>query len=181
MSRIKCFWLSPTKEGQVSLRRYQGELPCPGKYSYHNASVVIGKCEYTKRTVHVTEEMKADPQWPTKCDSCDYVFQDSDVWQWNEHLLYERSDTKELVTLREAPVGAMWNAEWYKGFSDYKKRPDDICLAVKTPGGDWCVDGPSSNGNGWERSGTVPEITATPSIICGKYHGWLRNGWLEEC
>lgn len=185
MSRIKCFWLSPTKEGEVSLRRYQGALPCPGKYGYHNASVIIGKCEYTMRAVHVTEEMKKEPQWPTKCDYCDYVFQDADTWQWNEEQLYKKEGTEDLYTLRKAPVGAMWDAHWFKRFTEdsgFKKRPDGIVLVVMTPGGDWCVDGPSNNGNGWDRSGTVPEITAHPSILIGtKYHGWLRNGWLEEC
>jgi hypothetical protein len=75
----------------------------------------------------------------------------------------------------------MYDAYWMKDFSDYKKRSDGIMLCVKTPGGDWIVDGPSNNGNGWERTGTVPKITATPSILMARYHGWLRDGWLVEC
>lgn len=185
MNRVRCFWLEPTGRAQVSLRRYRSssdpESACPGPMGYCNASVVIGECEYTERAVSVTEEMKLEPQWPTVCEGCGKEFNSTDQWQWNEYQLYKRSDTGELIGLREAPAGAMWDAHWFKRFPDFKKRPDGIMLVVKTPGGDWCVDGPSSNGNGWERSGTVPDITAQPSILQSKYHGWLRNGWLEEC
>lgn len=86
------------------------------------------------------------------------------------------------TTLSEAPVGAMWTADWY----DFK-GPDGHCLVVRTPGGDWIVDGPSMNndgsrGNPWQRSGEIPKVTANPSIhIPGKYHGWLREGFLESC
>lgn len=63
-------------------------------------------------------------------------------------------------------------------------------LVVRTPGGDWHVDGPSKNGGRWTRSGEPPNVTANPSILqqnpsvyCGtrEYHGFLRNGVLEEC
>jgi hypothetical protein len=89
--------------------------------------------------------------------------------------------------LRCAPVGAMWNADWFIGCREenglvYSRHGDGIVLCVRCPGGDWLVDGPSDTGGAWERSGTVPNVTVTPSILQrGKYHGWLRDGYLEEC
>ena len=85
--------------------------------------------------------------------------------------------------LKTAPPGAMWNADWYKD-SGIKPGPDGLWLIVKTPAGDWFVDGPSSNGPGWTREGAVPNVTARPSILMtssGNYHGFLTNGQLVEC
>ena len=78
--------------------------------------------------------------------------------------------------LKQAPVGSMWSADWYDGF--YKPGPDGIWLIVKTPGGNWFVDGPSSNGSGWTREGTAPNVTVTPSILQSSYHGFLTGGKL---
>ena len=71
--------------------------------------------------------------------------------------------------------------------------PDGRCLVLKTPAGDWMIDGPSRNngitGAGWTRTGDPPNITVRPSIGMGdgkgkgrwKYHGHLNNGVLEAC
>lgn len=90
-----------------------------------------------------------------------------------------------------APVGAMWDCDWMRDHKmdsglAYNRNPDGVVLAVRTPGGDWVVDGPSFcnrvESGSWSRTGTIPNVTATPSIdIPGKYHGWLRDGYLVEC
>ena len=90
-----------------------------------------------------------------------------------------------------APVGAMWDADWFRGEKHqsglaYDRNPDGVVLCVRTPGGDWVIDGPSFTNRvetgSWSRTGTIPNVTATPSIhIPGKYHGWLRDGYLVEC
>jgi hypothetical protein len=163
----------PTYDGICPAGKHTG-------FSICDASVVYGECDDSDRSIHVTDEMKLDPAWPKACAACGRPFQPEDQWQWSEHILYERKDTGERWVLGKAPVGAMWDLTWFKDSSRYKKRPDGILLCVRTPDGDWVVDGPSSNGNGWDRTGTVPRITANPSIICGSYHGWLRDGWLES-
>jgi hypothetical protein len=99
--------------------------------------------------------------------------------------------TKDGVEIKAAPVGAMWDADWYEGskLKDgrlYNRNPDGVTLVVRTPGGDWIVDGPSfanrEEVGSWSRFGTLPNVTATPSILIpGKYHGWLRDGQLVEC
>lgn len=99
--------------------------------------------------------------------------------------------TESGEEIKAAPPGAMWDADWYEGSKlkdgrPYNRNPDGVTLCVRTPGGDWIVDGPSFSCRvevgSWSRSGTLPNVTATPSIhIPGKYHGWLRDGQLVEC
>ncbi len=179
---IRCFWLEPTDQVEMTLRRFRSDLPgsCSSEKAYHDASVVIERrpaadCPDT----HGDVWPHADPRWPATCHHCGYRFVESDHWQFNPHALYRRGDTGDLVTLGAAPVGSMWSAHWLRDVKRYNKpRPDGIVLVVRTPGGDWVVDGPSSNGDGWDRQGAVPNITATPSIVIGAYHGWLRDGCL---
>jgi len=187
-SRIRCFSLELSDQVEMTLRRFsRAEFSaCPASdRGYHNAEIVIGRSGRGDCTeVHGDSWPHADPRWPKQC-ACGYVFTVDDDWQFNPHRLYRRADTGELVTLGHAPAGAMWNAYWLRGIKRYKERPDGIVLLVRTPGGDWAVDGPSSNGNGWERTGiatgAAPTVDVNPSIIVGSYHGFLRHGWLEEC
>jgi hypothetical protein len=85
------------------------------------------------------------------------------------------------TVIQPAPVGAMWDADWYRGVEGSTPGDDGLHLIVRTPGGDWVVDGTSWSPR-WQRTGVVPCVTATPSIhFPGVYHGWLRAGYLEEC
>lgn len=186
-SIIECFFLEPTDQAEESLRRYCSGSDCPGDWSYHNVDVVIGRTTLADDTNGSGGDRHPhdDPRWPKSC-TCGYVFKDEDHWQHNIKRLFRRSDNGGLTTLRGAPVGAMWYADWLPW-----KGPDGHCLVVKTPAGDWPVDGPASNSKskvGWQRSGTPPNVTAHPSIGMGQddkgrwtYHGWLRDGKLVEC
>lgn len=189
-SRIRCFWLEETDQVEMDLRRYvsSAEAKCAGSgWGYHNAEATIGRCHKSEVTeVHGDSWPHADPRWPARC-ACGYEFKPADPWQFNPNSLYKRSDTGELVELGKAPAGAMWNATWMRQGNHYR-MVDGITLVVRTPGGDWCVDGPAYPGGGaapvpnaWSRSGIVPDVTANPSIVTGSYHGFLRAGWLEEC
>jgi len=112
--------------------------------------------------------------------------------------LYRRSDTGDLMTLRDAPVGAMWDATWYDDDPAYTGA-DGITLVVRTPGGSWNVDGEASNCTRkgdrshkcWVRHGDPrkPETlhvdkngntcsAGAGSILCGNYHGFLHHGEL---
>jgi hypothetical protein len=54
------------------------------------------------------------------------------------------------------------------------KRPP---IEIVCPNGYlWCIDRKSSNGDGWQVTGEWPNITCSPSIVAGSYHGFLRNG-----
>lgn len=193
-SKIECFFLSPTEFKQISLRRYkgvpQGTPKCPASgLGYHNAQVVVlpqFEPEGDDVDVGLLEHKdypRDDPRWPKTCP-CGYEFQEDDSWQVNIRTLYSSPEMNGLVTIDDAPVGAMWDAWWYD-----TKGPDGRCIVVRTPGGDWIVDYSCKDGKGWTRTGEPPKITASPSIGIGlndkgqpwKYHGWLRNGVLEEC
>lgn len=200
-SRIRCFMIEPVQPPQAHyyLRRYRSrseeDAKCPCNYGYHNAKFQIedgpvkqiaGGKDRCYIANGIPEPARDDPRWPKICE-CGYVFLESDEWQLFQKELYRRVDNGEIVTLEDAPAGAMWNAWWMTSDRDYKGPgsyvgSDGLCLSVKTPGGDWLVDGPANNGAGWTRSGTVPDVTANPSIMIGsRYHGFLRAGWLEEC
>jgi len=82
--------------------------------------------------------------------------------------------------------GMGWYNDWYLEIGrenflsphyrrDWAGRRSPIELVC--PNGEiWCIDRMSSNGSGWQVTGVWPNITCSPSIIAGDYHGWLRNG-----
>lgn len=131
---------------------------------------------------------KTDKKVPRECtiDGTTTIQHDS---------LWRRTDTGEEKTLRDFEPGAMWFADW---LNDWHCGPDGRCLVVKTPGGDWVVDSRASNcglpddneHKCWIRHGEAPNITVDKngktctagagSIQCRNYHGFLRNGFLEE-
>lgn len=113
--------------------------------------------------------------------------------------IWRRTDTGEEFRIQDRPVGSMWFAPWLDdAWSPQLKH----ILIVATPGGDWVVDSQASNctipedpqqknHHCWIIEGEFPEITVSKngqtcaagggSILCGNYHGFLRNGFLEEC
>lgn len=209
MPRIQCFLLEPTERVQVKLRRYTRDnapdccSAYPGKYSYHTTSAPF--CEepaehdeqgYIKNGLKPVPAHD-DAHWPKVC-ACGYVFQEGDEWQRFTELIYRRTDTGEETTLYDAPAGAMWYAWWVDQFH----VPQGIHnLIVKTPGGDWEIDSQANNctmkddvkqerHHCWIRHGEPPNVTVDKagvtcgagagSIQAGSYHGFLRNGYLEE-
>jgi len=187
MTAIACFWLDPVPFARRTLRRYHpgaGRDCRGGRLSYHNAEVTIEERVPWAEAHHGLGDDSHDhddPRWPVAC-ACGYVFAPEDAWQHNLHRLFERSDGLTPATLQDAPPGAMWDAAWMGADC---RGPDGLALCLRTPGGDWLVDGQSSGGGRWSRSGKPPEVTANPSILIGSpgigsgvYHGWLRAGVL---
>lgn len=196
---VRCFLLTALEPGRAarSLRRYSRDYragDCGGR-GYHNAAVRVGEEPYPLHDqrngcgYEAEEDEKADARWPTTCDWCGaYAFLREDRWQVNVDRLFARSDGGPPMTLVEArrTPGAMWDASWLLGLPGYAPGPDGRILCVATPGdGEWVVDGPSSSGSRWARTGEPPLVTATPSIRVGgvngvpeRYHGWLRDGYL---
>jgi len=102
--------------------------------------------------------------------------------------MYESSDTGEVVSEHVARPGAIWLAPRLAGVMDSKfhiDRGGGPHILIKLPGNHvWDASGKSTNGEGWEVSGDLTCLTASPSILVGgrvPYHGWLRNGVLVEC
>lgn len=179
-SKIECFFLEPIEKAQESLRRYASGSACPGKPYYHSTSVTIGVIDWDQADGGLSADDfdHSDARWPTHC-GCGYQFTDSDKWQHGRTRLHSRSDGGGDTTLHDAAVGAMWDADW---LPDSRRGSDGVALVVRTPDGDWQIDGPSSNGgDGWKRTGRIPDVTARPSILMPNYHGWLTSGSLIEC
>ena len=200
-SRHRCFLLVPTDEIAVSLRRYafmrDGAPKCGRReprypdgdlvtYDSHDVELEIDREVGTlEASLDGDRTGKAiahdDYRWPDRC-ACGYAFKPDDSWQENRTRLYRRSDTGELVPLRDAPVGALYDSGTFNDVDGYQRNGKGMSLVCKTPAGEWMIDGPASNGRGWTRTGTPPDINVTPSIGIGdpqRMHGWLRNGWLE--
>jgi hypothetical protein len=197
---VKCFLLEATDQVDRRLRRYKGcekESPCPIHGSYHNADVAFDVVPETTPDYESDSVPHDDPRWPTKCD-CGYDFSLGGNWQMFTEHLYRRVDTGELMTLRAAPPGAIWDATW---LHDWKEKcgPDGRSLFCKLPNGsDWHIDGRASNCGKpddnahrcWVRHGEPPLLTVDKdgltceagagSIMSRDWHGFLRAGELVE-
>ena len=180
---VECFWLEPAGQTKVSLRRYSRSRRCPADFPFCNASVFLLNIPETENQPSGDLWPHDDVRWPTRCANCGRAFTEHDHYQLNHTSLYEREDTRQLMTLAEAPPGALWNAGWYEGARD--PGPDGIFLTARLPdGGDWFVDGPASgqpfNVSSWSRTGELPKITVTPSVKSSGWHGFLVDGFFKK-
>lgn len=208
------FWLDPTDRERRSLRRYardsDGCPAMPGSFSYHEAQVAIedgpaelymeeGR-EYHRSPEPGDPQFNRDQRWLeiARC-KCGYEFTSLDRFQVNSDLIYRRHDTGEEMTLRDAPVGALWVANWMGGWA---RGDDGLAVVCKCPPNhDWTIDGQASNctrqgepHHCWVRHGTrydrltVNKDGNTCAAGGGSiwvdmpngWHGFLTNGWLHE-
>lgn len=198
MRRIKCFMVERTGKSRVWWRRYAPNEtgPCAStSHGYCEARVLAGDVEGDPPSRCIApDEEEPGAQWPTQCERCGYHFTPADTRQVFSLDLWHAVGTEGPVfTLRDAPAGAMWFADWM-----WRKGPDGHALVVQTPTGEWTIDGRASNctlpndaeHHCWVRHGTPPEITVDKightcaagggSIMIKDYHAFLRNGYLEE-
>lgn len=200
--KVQCFLLKETNRVQLFLRRfvYSDKLKCP-IHGYHDARILWKEIIQEPNSYlngfgdEKIKELKDHPGWPKKCN-CGYEFKEGDEWQIFNERLWERQDTHELISLRDAPPGAMWDAWWYH---DVYKGPDGKCLVVKMPGNsEWIIDSRASNctmpndneHHCWIRHGEPPFITVDKngktcnagagSIAVPGWHGFLTRGILSE-
>ena len=207
----------PDREGRViETNREARRCPnMPGDYSYHTALVWIGTApsgwnaeerhwEHDESVPDVADVI-LDPRWPAQC-ACGYEFCNCvdpqcviDAYQVFTEQIWQRTDTGEEMTIRDAPAGALWYADWLP--VDRWKGPDGKTLVCKTPGGEWIIDGVASNctmpddadHRCWMRHGTPPDISVDKnpeppfthtcaagagSIQAGSWHGFLTGGEL---
>lgn len=184
-----CFMLEDLRTARYYLRRYAGEAKCQSAWGYHNAmsGMVAEVPEDPEKPYTGTrppEVDKADARWPALCE-CGYAFVDGDNRQVFAKGVYRRQDTGEIMTWEEAPAGAVRDATWWPD-----KGQDGHGWVIKLPdGSEWLTEGKANNcacpaapeHRCWQRTGTVPKITVTPSIATPRWHGWLRDGVLTSC
>jgi len=216
MAEIKCFMIDPVHDTPLPhpktlsyFRGFDGRVACPANpklgYCHAEVDLVVDPSSEIERSYSWTPGDN-DPRWPRRC-ACGYEFTDKDyrVASWKN--FWKRTDTGEIIEMRNAPPGAMWFADWmvdghlqYQSDKDRRNRgPDGRCLVVRTPGGDWMIDGQCSNCDRkgdhehkcWVRHGEAPNITVDKngltcgagggSILKGSYHAMLQNGVLRDC
>lgn len=202
MSQIKCFWMEAIgtsehysgmyarSDGLLSQNGDPKRIICGLTAKPHRTTKLIGIFASEERIPAIPMDKI---EYPKQC-VCGFKYTEGNAQDFLvAKPIYRRTDTEELVTIDHAPVGAMWDAAW-RGAS--MKGPDGISLMVRTPGGDWCVDGQASNCTRpndtthkcWIREGVPPKVTAgkagntceagAGSIGIGSYHGFLRDGYL---
>lgn len=207
MARIKCYFLEPTNFYRKTVRRYSyrqsEEILCPNRQPWvHDAELLIADKFESLEQLSSGHTAEIDQlTFPTKCDHCDYLFAPEDERTVNNKIYYKRSDNGELVTMHDAPPGAMWYCPWYEGFYRSQDSDPKNVLVVKTPGGDWVIDSRASNCTRkddnihfcWIRTGdprtgniTVHKNGNTcsagaGSILQDSYHAMLQDGWLIDC
>lgn len=193
---LRCFFLKPTDRMQLWLRRYDSnDGNCPAG-SYHDARVLLKIVPVILNERGCIGEQPhpdhASPLWPKTC-VCGYEFRPHHNWQVIPERIYRRNDTGSETTLRDAPPGAIWNADWYP---DEWKGPDGLALIARCPDGqDWFIDGRASNctmpgdkiHKCWCRHGAPPDLTVDKngntcnagagSIQTRNWHGFLRGGF----
>lgn len=184
---IKVFWIEPTDRERQWLRRFNfgKDRPCAKSKYGCDAMFEIGEADilYTKDGYIDGTKSKGriapppdDPRWPKACTGCGNPFGEKDEHQLHGKQIYVRPDTGERYILRDAPIGACWDAWWVH----QRKRgeeipapgvgwligPDGRSLVVKCPDGhDWMIDSRASN--------------------CGSpnddaHHCWVRHGKPED-
>jgi hypothetical protein len=188
----RCFLVEPTGECRRQLRRYS-DRTCPadgfnGKCDATSAPLPNGPVIWHESGRYYTTEPpewpRDDPRWPQACASCGQSFAETDTWQlWYERLYRIPAEHGGgECTIRDMPIGAMWRADWFEDTSWV--GPDGRCYAVQLPPGgisdQWVIEQPSSSGGHWTRTGEPPLITASPSILTPRYHGFLQGGILTD-
>lgn len=206
---MKTFLLTPAPKVQFQLRRWAKDARCAcGNRSGPWTITDLGQLdeplraegEYERASSEIVTVSLEDPRWPTNC-ACGYAFVADDAHCVDTRRLYSGAPDGKLYTLRNAPVGAMWDAWWMRKHEGSRTGPDGLYLIVKTPGGDWAVDDRASNctmpnddvHRCWVRHGD-PRVgivhvdkngntcnAGAGSILCGSYYGFLRNGELTAC
>lgn len=211
MARIKCFWIEPTQRMARYLRCYQSGECIHCDVPYHNVMVRIEDDDAVHEMSHGHSVVRPasgiakpeDHRWPQFC-KCGLPFTERDRQLFCDRI-YFNPETGEEWPLREAPVGAVWNAEWLAELSKEPNTlyagPDGMSLHVRTPDGDWCIDGRASNctmpneptHKCWIRHGSPKDGTlhvdknghtcgaGAGSIALPRYHGFLHQGYLVDC
>jgi hypothetical protein len=210
-------WLTATDKVAVGLRRYTPTRRGADGYGcdagHHSALIYCGTEQASFREDEDGRVLAARPttthddsRWPTACAKCGHEFGDDGYWQDWQELLYRRTDTGGLVTLRSsaddinaptpAPPGSMWDAWW---MPESWRGADGIALMVRLPNGhDWHVDSEASNctrkgdrthkcwvRHGDPRTASVHVDKAGDTCAAGAgsiqaedYHGFMHHGVL---
>jgi len=203
MEPIKTFWLEPVARVRRKLRVFRRTWNMPeeaqARVCQCDESTPLGDFDLPLEEHVIIREADPSPNHPMACRVCGRHFDaTNDVFQYFGERLYQRSDTGDLITLRDAPPGASWDASWYHSVPALCGL-DGLSVIIKCPDGhDWHIDGRCSNCTKpedkvhkcWCRHGDPRQANLTVdkngntcgagggSIQTPKWHGFLRAGML---
>lgn len=205
----QCYLLQATGHYRRFLRRfaYKAGSSCPdGKI--HDAMVFLDVVDHQEPSGDSWPH--DDPRWPKTCEKCGYEFKPGDEWQLLHQELFRLPDGREVTLDEAPAGGMMeapWYLGEGVTLEDLKAKPNLwgmssqwrdksvergsplAPIVVKLPDGTpWCYMQGATNGagrsdgwrSGWDFTGEPPNITCSPSIASGDYHGFLRNGVLTD-
>ena len=203
---IRCFLVEQIGEGYESVIVTE-EGQCIGDFNYHRSEKIIRRFSLGENGKYPEDWVKEKTGLPycNRCGNHEFSSEAMKKVSGSKGRVWHRSDTGERVdNLNDFGPGAMWYCTWYCrddgifhwGMGFQPEPP----LSVRTPGGDWLIDGRASNctlpddtiHRCWPRTGEAPHITVSKSlgntcsagggsIISGDYHGFLRDGYLIKC
>ena len=182
---VKVFWIEPTDRERQWLRRFnfgkdrkceKSTYGCDAMFDLGEADILYDPDGYigTPRNLPPHD----DPRWPKTCAACGHPFDEKDEYQLHGKQIYIRPDTGARFTIKDAPVGACWDAWWVHHRSRRRGEvpavpgvgsmtgDDGRSLVVRCPDGhDWMIDSRASN--------------------CDKkdddtHHCWVRTGRPED-
>lgn len=204
MDPVSCFLIERTAYCRRFLRRHARAQDACGSTcasGWHEAAVLLDRVVATDEQAVSREGgwPQDDPRWPIECErGCGHRFQSHEVYQLFYEREWARSGERIVYTIRPptgtaldadaAPVGAMWDADWLHELTPWHGA-DGKSLTVRTPGGDWLVDGPigRETTERWQRTGEAPKITVLGTFSrrlrkepWRDYRGVLENGLLRE-
>lgn len=201
LAKIKCFLITGTEIKRSWYRRHSIEHTCKDN-SYHDAQILIGDDVIQKDSKgfwlpYIPEkEHEKNCNYPTKCNSCEYLFKEDDCRHIFNQEIYKDVEGKEYFLQHLVP-GTIYRMPWLEEKPNFRGI-DGKSYGVQTPGGFWVIDSRAKNCTRpndlihkcWCRHGEAPNFTVDKdgftceagagSIQCGSYHGFLRNGYLEE-
>jgi len=187
MSEYQCFMVEETKQKWHSYTRFE-KGPCAVHGEYHSAT------RYVDDTPDDLAPGIEEAMMPATC-KCGHAFGphsgSTSAGQWYR----DPRDGSTFRHIAQAPAGAMWYAPYLLEHGRWSLSPEYIRdhegkrppVVVQLPaGGAWCVDEQFRSdgklaGKGWTVTGEVPLLTARPSILTPRYHGWLTDGVLRRC
>jgi len=148
---IKTFYIEETGDIQLTLYVYSKGEGCPlSNNGTHYARQLIEeryRLSDDRKVGLIPDDLQKlieeKYKWPVHCN-CGYEFRPEDdrsILRDAEYI----SPTGEKMTRRNAPVGAMWDADWLHDVPELCGA-DGISLHVRTPNGcDWNIDGRGTN------------------------------------
>jgi len=203
MDAVECFLIERTAWCRRFLFRHVRAPDARGsgcERGWHEGAALLDRVEATDADAVSVEGNwpKDDPRWPKQCERCSYEFKEDDARVLYYEREWVRPGTSAIFTLREptgrsmdadaAPVGAMWDAHWFHGVTRWRGE-DGKSLTLRTPGGDWLIDGPVSRDSErrWRRWGAIPKVSVAGIFARRQrprpwrdFDGVLRDGLLHE-